>query len=240
MKHVLITGATSGIGKQLALDYQQLQWQVTACGRNAKKLSVLPQKNLHTLCFDLDDEAQIYTAGQQVSQPIDLLILNAGTCEYLAQARHFDAQLFARVIQTNLLAVAHCLAAFLPHIPQQGQVALMGSSARWFPFTQAQAYGASKAGLAYLAQSLHVDLKAEHITVSLIEPGFVATPLTDKNTFKMPGCISTQQASKLIRRGLVKRKLHICPPQGFTLLLRLLGRLPYRWQQYLAQQMVAL
>ena len=114
----------------------------------------------------------------------------------------------------------------------------MGSSASFFPFTRAQAYGASKAGIAYLAQSLAVDLKSEDIAVSLVSPGFVETALTDKNDFDMPMKISVEQASSEIKQGLDKRKLHVTTPRLFTFVLGLIGKLPMRFQHWLSLKMV--
>lgn len=238
MKHVLITGATSGIGRELAIQYAKYGWYVTACGRNQAKLDALPEFNTTKLYFDITQPEDVKKASEQISQRIDLLILNAGTCEYMEDAKQFDATLFEHVIHTNLISTSYCLAAFLPHIPRRGQLALLGSSTRFFPFPRAEAYGASKAGIAYLAQSLRLDLKQYDIAMSLIEPGFVKTPLTDKNTFPMPMRISVQQVAHSIRDGLAKRKAHICPPVKFTIWLRIMSRLPSYLQDKLAQRMV--
>ncbi|MEN9435292.1 MAG: hypothetical protein RLZZ422_2881 [Pseudomonadota bacterium] len=242
MKTVLITGATSGIGKQLALNYAQQGWQVIACGRNATKLAQLQeQANTSTfkvLQFEITQRNQVLQAGQAIDKKIDLVILNAGTNRYIDNAVEFDSQLFEEIIQTNLLGMSYCLEAFTRHITSGGQLALVGSSAYLFPFTRAEAYGASKAAVAYLAQSLALDLKPQGITVSLIIPGFVETPLTDKNDFAMPMRISTEQAAKDIQRGLAQRLPLIGTPKLFTGILRMLHILPYRVQLFLGQRWV--
>lgn len=242
MKTVLITGATSGIGKQLALNYAQQGWQVIACGRNATKLAQLQeQANTSTfkvLQFEITQRSQVLQTGQAIDKKIDLVILNAGTNRYIDNAVEFDSQLFEEVIQTNLLGMSYCLEAFTRHINSGGQLALVGSSAYLFPFTRAEAYGASKAAVAYLAQSLALDLKPQGITVSLIIPGFVETPLTDKNDFAMPMRISTEQAAKDIQRGLAQRLPLIGTPKLFTGILRMLHILPYRVQLFLGQRWV--
>lgn len=241
MKTVLITGATSGIGQQLALDYLKDGWQVLACGRNTEKLAALKAQNpIHcqTLNFDVTEREAVLVAGQSITQALDLVILNAGTSLYIEDAKHFDSERFSRLMQTNLLGMGYCLEAFTAHIPAGGQLALVGSSAYLFPFTRAEAYGASKAAIAYLAQSLGLDLKKHGITVSLITPGFVQTPLTDQNDFTMPMRITAEQASIDIRRGLRKRKALISTPASFVFALRLLNRLPYSLQLWLGQRMV--
>ncbi|RVU84845.1 SDR family NAD(P)-dependent oxidoreductase [Leucothrix sargassi] len=239
MKTVLITGATSGIGMRLALDYAKDGWQVIACGRNKDKLAELSEhENISSSAFDISIPSEVIEASEALDQSLDLLILNAGTCEYMDDVKRFDTEMFKRVISSNLMGTSDCLSAFLPKVKQGGQLALMGSSASFFPFTRAQAYGASKAGIAYLAQSLAVDLKSEDIAVSLVSPGFVETALTDKNDFDMPMKISVEQASREIKQGLDKRKLHVTTPRLFTFVLGLIGKLPKRFQHWLSLKMV--
>jgi len=169
MKTVLITGATSGIGEQLAIEYAAQGWSVVACGRNAVKLAQLSgHQNISSLAFDMSDQAEVAAAADKIDKILDLVILNAGTCEYMDDIKRFDTVMFRRVINSNVLGTADCIAAFLPKIPRGGQLAVMGSSASFFPFSRAQAYGASKAAVAYLAQSLAVDLARYEIAVSLI------------------------------------------------------------------------
>lgn len=239
MKTVLITGATSGIGQKMALDYAAEGWEVVACGRNQQRLDQLAvNANIRTLNFDLTDSESIQSAAKGLSQSLDLVILNAGTCEYIDDVKAFDTALFRRVINSNVLGTVDCVAAFLPHIKRGGHLALLGSSASFFPFARAEAYGASKAAIAYLAQSLAVDLAPHEIDVSLVSPGFVSTPLTDKNDFSMPMKISVEQASEEIRRGLKKRKKHVQTPRLFTFILGLLGCLPHAMQHWIALRMV--
>lgn len=239
MSTVLITGATSGIGKQMALDYASDGWQVIACGRNAERLGRLNAiDNIQTVQFDLTQSDQISDAANAISEPLDLVILNAGSCEYIDDVVAFDMALFRRVINSNVIGTADCAAAFIPLIKAGGQLALIGSSASFFPFSRAQAYGTSKAAVAYLAQSLAVDLARYEIDVSLVSPGFVGTPLTDKNDFSMPMKITVQQASDEIRHGLGKRKKHIKTPRLFTFMLGILGSLPQSVQHWLAVRMV--
>lgn len=231
MKKILITGATSGIGEAMCINYQQLGHQIIACGRNQKKLAQLATyQNIEVIAVDICNEQQVNTKLQHVND-LDLVILNAGSCEYIDDAKNFDGKLFARVIETNLVAMGYCLSALLPKIPAGGQIALVGSSASFLAFSRAQAYGASKAAVAYLARSLALDLKVHNIDVSLISPGFVKTPLTDKNDFKMPMQITAQQAADEIVNGLNKRTFDIHFPKKFTYILKALSLLPDSWWQ---------
>lgn len=229
MKSVLITGATSGIGKALVKQYSDQGFKVIACGRSEDKLNLLSAstQNVTTLCFDINDEKHMQTAMQSVGQ-VDLVILNAGDCEYIEDVMHFDADLFKRIITTNLISVGYLVQALIGKISQGGRLAFVSSSVTHLPFPKAQAYGASKAGLDYLAQSLALDLAPHNIHVSLIQPGFVKTPLTDKNTFNMPFLMSSEQAAKLIIRGLHQGRSLIAFPSRLIYLLKLFRTMPRR------------
>jgi NAD(P)-dependent dehydrogenase (short-subunit alcohol dehydrogenase family) len=238
MKTILITGATSGIGEALCLHYQTLGYQLIACGRNVEKLAQLETyQRISCIEVDLCNQQQVKERLQGLGK-LDLVILNAGSCEYIDDAKQFDGQLFARVINANLTSMGYCLDALLPQIPSGGQLALVGSSASYLPFSRAQAYGSSKAAIAYLARSLSLDLKAQKIDVSLISPGFVKTPLTDKNNFAMPMQISAQQAAIEIINGLNKRTFDIHFPKKFTYILKTLSFLPDTWWQAISARTV--
>ncbi|MBL0434902.1 SDR family NAD(P)-dependent oxidoreductase [Aeromonas hydrophila] len=222
---VLITGATSGIGFQLALDYRRAGWQVWGCGRDGERLLALGRHGITPLQFDGRDASAVSEAAAVLPR-VDLVILNAGHCEYMDVAEGFDGALFARVIETNLVATGHALAAFLPLLGAGGRLAIVSSSVSWLPLPRAEAYGASKAALDYLADTLRLDLAGKGIGVTLIRPGFVATPLTAKNDFPMPCLVTLEEASRAIMAGLAAGRHQIHFPRRFIWLLRLLGALP--------------
>lgn len=230
MKTILITGASSGIGKSLAQHYSEHGWQVIAGGRNEQALNELASQyaNVTPLVADLCDEQAVINAAAHLSK-LDVMLLNAGSCEYVDDPVHFDAALFQRVINTNLMTVAYCLNHWLCKVKQGGQLAFTSSSASFLPLPRAQAYGASKAALSYMARTLSIDLAPHNIDVSVINPGFVETPLTDKNDFPMPGRISSEDAAKAIYHGLSKRRHTINFPSFFTLVLSMLAGLPFSW-----------
>lgn len=118
---------------------------------------------------------------------LDTVILNAGTCEYI-DAQQFDAALFERVVRINLLANSYCLEIALPLLRAGSRPHLVGvvSSVTYWALPRAEVYGASKVGLRYLLESLRIDLAQDGIDVTLVSPGFVDTPLTEKNDFPMP------------------------------------------------------
>ncbi|MCU5772922.1 SDR family NAD(P)-dependent oxidoreductase [Erwiniaceae bacterium BAC15a-03b] len=235
MKSVLITGASSGIGFQLACDYAADGWAVIACGRDREKLQQLHSHAADiTLCvFDITDLAD--TRAALAGKNAGLVILCAGTCEYLNNGV-VDAEMVHRVMSTNFSGPVNCLDALLPQLLPQSRVALVGSTASLVPLPRAEAYGASKAALAYFARSLAQDLTRQQIHISLVLPGFVDTPLTARNDFSMPMKISVEQASAFIRRGLARGKREVVFPPLFALLLRLISRLPQSWQRLLTQQ----
>lgn len=222
---VLITGATSGIGRQLALDYRRAGWQVWGCGRDGERLQELGLHGITPLQFDARDSAALAEIAAGLPT-LDLVILNAGNCEYMDVAEGFDGALFARVIETNLIATGHALAAFLPRLASGSRLAIVSSSVSWLPLPRAEAYGASKAALDYLAHTLRLDLASKGIGVTLIRPGFVQTPLTAKNDFPMPCLVTVAEASRAIMGGLAAGRHQIHFPRRFIWLLRLLGALP--------------
>ena len=231
---VLITGTTSGIGKQLALDYLRNDHTVYCCGRNQPALEVISgqfPERARLRCFDIQDRSDCRQALAELPC-LDLAILNAGTCEYI-DAGHFDAECFERVVRTNLIGMANCLQYLIPRMAQGGTLALMGSSSGYLPLPRAEAYGASKAATEYLAKTLAISLKRQQLRVNYIAPGFVKTPLTDRNDFPMPMQVDVEFASAAIRRGIAAGKTEIHFPKMFTGLLKTLGLLPFALQKRL-------
>ncbi|AQP98510.1 short-chain dehydrogenase [Pseudoalteromonas aliena] len=220
----LITGATSGIGEQLAIKYAQMGDTVIACGRNSEKLAELAKhENIQACKFDATNLQEIKEAT--IGFPhFDRVILNAGNCEYIDDARNFDSALFERVINVNLLSMGYCLEALLPKINTGGQLVLVSSSATYLPLPRSEAYGASKAGVSYLAKSLAVDLN--DVDVTLVHPGFVKTPLTNKNDFPMPMAVTAEKAADYMIKGIHKRRKDVHFPYRFTLILKALRILP--------------
>ncbi len=236
--NILITGATSGIGRQLALDYQAQGHQIWAVGRNEKALEELRSRGMETGQLDLTNREHCLEWFKTLST-IDLAILNAGNCEYI-DLPGFDSSIVQRVMRANVDSLAISIEGVLPMLRKSsdGHLAIVGSSAAYIPLPRAEAYGASKAAAAYLANSLRVDLKKEGIPVSLICPGFVKTPLTDVNDFDMPFRITTEEASKAIYEGLKKKKSEIHFPKKFTLMMKFFSWLPNSVWTNIAQRMV--
>ncbi|HHF3007750.1 SDR family oxidoreductase [Vibrio diabolicus] len=237
---ILITGATSGIGKQLALDYANSDWSVIACGRNKDVLAELgaASSNIHTLQFDVTNHEQTQHALSSLPFTPSTWVFNAGDCEYMDNGV-VDAKLMARVMNVNVVGVANCVEGCQPHLDKGHRIVIVGSIASEVALPRAEAYGASKAAVSYFARTLAVDLKKKGIQVVTVFPGFVETPLTDKNDFEMPMIISTQQASNSIRKQLAANKTHIYFPARFTSILRFISLLPYSWQARLTAKLVS-
>ena len=231
-KTVLITGATSGIGYELFKQYVEQGHKVIACGRNQQQLSNMKGSAFKTCCFDTTNNNEVVKATHDIEE-IDILILNAGNCRYIDDAKQFNGNVFADVIATNLMSIGWLLQSLLPKVKKGGQVVFISSSATIVPFPRSEAYGASKAGMDYLANSLRLDLVKENITVTLVHPGFIKTPLTDKNDFAMPFLLSACEAAQRIIDGVNTRKKYLHFPKRLTVLLKLLSFLPSSWWQSL-------
>jgi len=238
-KTILITGATSGIGLALFEHYVARGDKVIACGRDSSKLSLLSNKAYKTCLFDLNNPAAIENQLKGVGG-IDIVLLNAGDCRYIDDAKNFDGKLFADIITTNLTSLGWLLQFTLPQLINGGQLVLVSSSATILPFPRSEAYGASKAGMDYLANSLRLDLAEHSIDVTLVHPGFVKTPLTDKNDFNMPFLMTSNQAASRIITGVDKRKRYLHFPKRLTLLLKLISYLPSSlWQKIITRKQIA-
>ena len=232
--NILITGATSGIGLKLAQDYLAAGNTVHCCGRNKPVLHQLVKAfgdRAIPISFDVQDREDCLVALASLPE-LDLVILNAGTCEYI-DASNFDAASFERVIRINLIGLANCLEALIPKLAAGSNLSLMGSSSSYLPLPRAEAYGASKAAIEYLAKTLAITLGKEGIHVSYIAPGFVETPLTDLNDFPMPMRVDVEFASRRIRQGLKKKQREIHFPMLFTGFMKTLSLLPFAWQRFL-------
>lgn len=230
-KTVLITGATSGIGAALFTKYSNDGDNVIACGRNEKQLDVMSNKAYQTCLFDMTNKDAIRDNTASIDE-VDILILNAGNCRYIDNAKQFDGELFADVISTNLVSLGWLLQYLLPKVKKGGQVVFVSSSATIVPFPRSEAYGASKAGMDYLANSLRLDLAKNDISVTLVHPGFIKTPLTDKNDFSMPFLLTSEEAAERIFNGVNAKSNYLHFPKRLTFLLKAFSFLPSSlWQK---------
>lgn len=241
-KICLITGASSGMGKATALHYAANDWQVYAIARSADKLVELAKqsKNIKPVSLDVTDSVALasWTAALPATEKFDVVILNAGNCEYV-EASDLDLAAFERTFALNVLAVVACTRYLMPFLNKGNKpsLAIVSSMAHFFPFTRSEAYGASKAAVSYFADSLRVDLADTDIHVCLIEPGFIDTPLTRKNDFEMPFLMAPEDAAKRIFDGITAMKSRLRFPRRLSFSLKMLGLLPYNLRNKLAAKM---
>ena len=229
--HILITGATSGIGNQLAKDYLLEGHHVYAVGRDDSALAELESLGAETVDLDLMDRDKVIDAFGKIEE-VDLAICGAGMCEYLDMP-NFDSASFMKVMSVNMGTLSHAIEGILPKlITSKGRLVGIGSASAYVPFARAEAYGSSKAAIHYLMKTLQISLAPHDVSVSLVVPGFVETPMTKQNDFPMPFIQTTAQASKAIRDGIASGHDVIEFPKKLTLPLKVLGTLPdLVWQQ---------
>ena len=229
--HILITGATSGIGNQLAKDYLLEGHYVYAVGRDDEALAELKALGAETVNLDLMDREKVIEAFEKIAE-VDLAICGAGMCEYLDMP-DFDSSVFMKVMSVNMGTLSHAIEGVLPKlIASKGRLVGIGSASAYVPFARAEAYGSSKAAIHYLMKTLQISLAPYDVSVSLVIPGFVETPMTKQNDFPMPFIQTTAQASQAIRDGIESGHDVIEFPKKLTLPLKVLGTLPdLVWQQ---------
>lgn len=237
--NVWIIGASSGIGHACANWFGSQGSNLFLSARRQDSLKELqsnllishPNQNFQTLSLDVtsaDQVAQAVTHVLQVWEKIDVLLFVSGVYTPV-RADNFDMNVTANMIDTNLMGPMRVVSAVMPQFLKQacGHIALVGSVAGYSGLPKSLVYGPTKAALLNFAESLYYDLKPRGINVHIICPGFVQTPATAGNDFKMPALISAEQAAKEIGAGLHKGEFEIHFPKQFSFFLKFLRILPY-------------
>jgi short-subunit dehydrogenase len=239
---VWITGASSGIGRALALQLAQAGHRVVISARNAdalQEMALLYPHHLIPLPVDAADDTAMTEAGNKLAglaYTLDLAILNAGTCEYLDDGA-IDMALVSRVMLVNFNGTLQAANLALPRLKLAAKPALyvVSSQVTSLPLTRSGAYGASKAALEYFFRCLRIDWLATGVFIGIIRPGFVKTPLTDRNNFPMPWLWTAEKAADKILTAIDHRKAELTFPFALHTALSLLGCLPHGWWASLAQ-----
>jgi NAD(P)-dependent dehydrogenase (short-subunit alcohol dehydrogenase family) len=231
-----ITGAGKGIGRALALRLVADGWIVAASARTEADLDSLvascPPGAVVPFPLDITDAVATARTVEAIEQRLglpDLSVLNAGTHEPMT-AETFSAHTLRALIDVNLMGTAHCLEALLPRYiaRKAGHIAVVGSLAGYRGLPTAAAYGATKAGVINMCEALRPELARLGVRLSLISPGFVETPLTDRNDFEMPFLIPAEKAADYIAQGLKTGSFETAFPRRFAFVMKLLRILPDR------------
>lgn len=233
-KTAWITGASSGIGRELTLKLATQGVRVAASARSADKLAELEKLNPNIIAIpaDVTDrlamERAAATAREKLGS-IDLAILNAGVWRKMT-AKEYRAQEAADVMNTNFVGVANGIGAALPDMigRKQGHIGIVASVAGIVGLPFATTYGPSKAALINLAECLQHDLYDVNVKISVICPGYIETPMTSINEFPMPYIMPVSDAADRIIAGLAKGKFEIAFPWQVQRFLKLGKRLPHR------------
>jgi NAD(P)-dependent dehydrogenase (short-subunit alcohol dehydrogenase family) len=231
------TGAGKGIGRALSLRLARDGHTVAASARTVSDLESLASQSAglpgRIVAFPLDvtDEAAVaatVAAIEDALGPIDIAVLNAGTHIPVA-ATELTSPPFRTLFEVNVMGVVHGLCALLPVFiaRRSGHIAVVASVAGYRGLPTAAAYGASKAAVINMCEALQPELTAVGVRLTLINPGFVKTPLTDKNDFEMPLLMEVDAAADRIADGLRSSRFEVTFPRRFTWMLKLLRILPY-------------
>ncbi|MBX2884738.1 MAG: SDR family NAD(P)-dependent oxidoreductase [Granulosicoccus sp.] len=245
---VWIVGASSGIGRELTLQYADQGSTVYASARGVEKLQQLVNDTRNAagtvvaapLDVQNNDSIEQFVASrvQQGDIP-DLCIFNAGYYDAIG-IEDLTLENFERTVDVNYMGVVRCLMAILPHYRKQraGHLAIVSSVAGYAGLPRAAAYGSTKAALINLCESMYAECRRDGINMSVINPGFVRTPMTEKNTFDMPFIIEPDAAATHIVKGLSENRFEIHFPKRFTLIMKLFGILPYRLYFFLTSRLL--
>ena len=245
----LIIGASAGIGAALARRLARHGDEVVVAGRREAPLQALREENpdcaerIHPRVMDVTDFEGLREAIAAVERgvgPIRVCIMNAGEYEPVG-ADDLDPALFERIHRVNYLGAVNTVAAMWPLMRERrsGQILLTGSLSAYRGLPKAAAYGSSKAALLSLAESLRPELGRAGVQLRVINPGFVKTRLTAKNTFHMPQLMSPEEAAEAIFKGLGRPGFEIAFPKRLTYTLKVLRLLPYRLYFRITGRMVS-
>ena len=233
-RSVWLIGASSGIGLATAKALHDAGARVVVSARKAELLQAFVDAHpgSQAVVLDVGDAAAIAQAAKyvQAQQGLDVVMYCAGYYQAM-RATDYSLTEMSRHLDVNYTGALRVLDVVLPALVAQGtgHVSFISSVAGFRGLPQSLAYGPTKAALINLAEALYYDLSPQGVGVSLINPGFVETPLVAGNDFPMPSLITPEKAATEILKGWRKGEFHIHFPKRFTRMLLLLRLLPYRW-----------
>jgi NAD(P)-dependent dehydrogenase (short-subunit alcohol dehydrogenase family) len=234
---VWVTGASTGIGRELVLALAREGWTVAATARSADKLAELEQLSatlpgrIHSFPADVTDKAAMADAVSALTGklgPVVLAIFNAGNY-WPASGDRLDIKKFSDTYAINVMGQVNGLVPIVDQMKAKGrgQIMIVASVSGYSGLPMASAYGASKAALINMAESLKFDFDRMNIRIQIVNPGFIETPLTDKNQFKMPALMPVDKAVRRMIDGIATGGFELTFPRRFTWLVKFFRLLPY-------------
>ena len=243
-KKIWITGASSGIGKAVAEKFAKEGWQVAVSARRKEILNDMAKdQNISSYPLDVVDEQNCKNTFDKIISDfteIDLCIFCSGTYDPKKE-KEIDIKQSKFVMDVNYFGVLNCVKSVEEYFKnkKKGHISIVSSIAGYRGLPNSSGYGPSKAALNNFTESIYFDFKKFEVRVSIISPGFIKTPLTDKNEFSMPFLKTPEYAAEKIFNGLVKgNAFEIHFPKGLTLTLKFLRILPYKLYLFLVDKLV--
>ena len=243
-KTIWITGGSTGIGKALAIRFANEGWNVAISARRENLLSELSEKyeNISPFPLDVTDKESCKRIFNQVKQKfgeIDICFFSTGTWDPKKE-KDIDVEQIENVFKTNFFGTINSIKAVEEYYKnrKEGTISIVSSIAGYKGLPNSTGYGPSKSALNNLAESLYFDFGRHNVRVCLVSPGFIKTPMTDKNDFKMPFLKTPEFAADKIYDGLVNKKsFEIHFPKELTLILKFFSILPYKLYFYLIKKL---
>ncbi len=223
-----LVGASEGLGRALAKRLDDEGARVILSARNGERLEELCDelKNAQVLILDVTDTEAVRKAAASLDV-LDGVIYNAGAYVPM-RATEWDSAAALRMSDVNFTGALRVLGEIVPGFVKnrQGDITLVGSLAGYRGLPAAIGYGASKAALVSLAETMRFDLKGTGVTVRLVNPGFIKTRLTEKNSFRMPMLMTPEDAAERVLTAMRARRFRTDFPAPFSWAIRLMGYLP--------------
>ena len=232
-KVIWITGASSGIGRALSIKFANEGWIVAASARRKSLLDDLNQENnnIHSFPLDVTDTNQCKVVFKSIIEKfknIEISIFCTGIHDPKSEKK-FNLEKIREIMEVNYFGTMNSINAVHEYYSEKkgGQISIVSSVAGYRGLPAAGAYCASKSALTSFAESFHFEMTRKNVRVSLVSPGFIKTPMTDKNDFPMPMIKSPEYAAEKIYDGIInKNSFEIHFPKGFTYLMKLIQLLP--------------
>ena len=232
-KVIWITGASSGIGRALAIKFANEGWIVAASARRESLLEELCKINKNIYSFPLDVTSieqckSVFKSIVEKFKDVEISIFGTGIHDPKSE-KEFNLEKIRKIMEVNYFGTINSINSVYSYYndKKNGQISIISSVAGYRGLPAAGAYCASKSALTSFAESLHFEMKRKNVRVSLVSPGFIKTPMTDQNDFPMPMIKSPEFAAEQIYTGLIKKKgFEIHFPKAFTFIMKLLSILP--------------